>query len=49
MLTILENLIGISKSLILSLSFLLGEITKDEFYHIANSEEYFQKKLNGEV
>jgi len=47
--TSLEMLTGITKSVILSLSFLMGEITKDEYYLIANSEEYYQKKIYGEV
>ncbi len=42
-------LTDISKSIILSMSFLTEDITKDEFYLIANSEEYYQKKAYGEV
>lgn len=42
-------LTGITKSVILSLSFLLEDINKDQCYLIANSEEYYQKKVYGEV
>jgi len=49
MISSLEMLTGITKSVILSLSFLIGDITKDEYHLIAESEEYYQKKVYGEV
>lgn len=49
MITSLEMLTGITKSVILSLSFLTGDIGKDEYHLIADSEEYYQKKVYGEV
>ena len=48
-LTILESLVGITKSLILSLSYLLDDINIKEMYYLSNAEEYFQKKVYGEV
>ena len=49
MISSLEMLTGITKSVILSLSFLTGDITKDEYHFIADHEEYYQKKVYGEV
>lgn len=49
MISSLEMLTGITKSVILSLSFLTGDISKDEYHLIAESEEYYQKKVYGEV
>jgi chaperone required for assembly of F1-ATPase len=49
MISSLEMLTGITKSVILSLSFLTGDISKDEYHLIAESEEYFQKKVYGKV
>jgi len=49
MISSLDMLTGITKSVILSLCFLTGHISKDEYHLIADIEEYFQKKNYGEV
>lgn len=49
MISSLEMLTGITKSVILSLCFLTGNISKDVYHLIADSEEYYQKKVYGEV